>query len=123
MRAPFSRHGFSFEVSRIAGRVVLTAHGPLDASACPVLDRALRDLIDDQGNMAVVVDLADVTVCDLTCTGVLLAAARSAAQRGGELVLAASPAAVQWALEAADAEVGLAVTAQTTLTGRITKTP
>ena len=103
MRAPSSRQGFSFAVGRVSGRVVVTAHGTLDGAACPVLDRALRDLIDDQGNMAVVVNFADVTVPDLACTGVLLAAAASAARRGGELVVAAPPDAVRWALETADA--------------------
>lgn len=117
MRAPFSRRAFSFEVSRVSGRVVVTGHGTLDSSACRVLDRALRDLIDDQGNMAVVVDLADVTVSDLECTGVLLAAAASAAGRGGELTLAAPPLVVRWAVEAADAPGGIAVT------GQIARTP
>ena len=117
MKVPFSRRAFTFEVSRVIGCVVVTAHGRLDSSACPALDRALRDLIDDQGNMAVVVDLADVTVADLECTGVLLAAAASATRRGGELTLAAPPAAVRWAVEAADTPGGIAVT------GQIARTP
>jgi anti-anti-sigma regulatory factor len=123
MRIRSSRRDFSFEVSRIAGRVVVTGHGTLDSSACPVLDRALRDLIDNQGNMAVVVDLADVTVSDLECTSVLLAAAASAACRGGELTLAAPPAAVRWAVEAADAPGGIAVTGQIAPTSKIARTP
>jgi anti-anti-sigma factor len=124
VRAP-SRRAFSFEVSRIAGRVVVVAHGTLDDAACPVLDRALRDLIDNQGNMTVVVDLADVTVSDLACTGVLLAAADSAARRGGALVLASPPPAVRWALEAADADTrgGIAVTGPSALRSGITGTP
>lgn len=117
MRTPSPRRDFSFEVRRVAGRVVVTAHGTLDSTACPVLDRALRDLIDDQGNMVVVVDLADVSVSDLECTGVLLASAASAARRGGKLVLAAPPAAVRWAVDAAEARRGLAVT------GQIARTP
>lgn len=80
MKAPFSLRKFSFEISRIAGRVVVSAHGTLDSAASPILDRALRDLIDNQGNMAVVVDLADVTMPDQACTGVLLEAADA---RGG----------------------------------------
>ena len=123
MRAAPSPQRFSFEVSRVSGRVVFTAHGILDRDACPVLDRALHDLIDNQGNMAVVVDLGNVTVSDLACTGVLLAAAASAARRGGELVLVAPPAAVRWAVEAADARGGIAVTGQSALTGKITGTP
>jgi anti-anti-sigma regulatory factor len=62
--------------------------------------------------MAVVVNFADVTVPDLACTGVLLAAAASAARRGGELVVAAPADAVRWALETADARGGIAVTGQ-----------
>ena len=112
MRVPSSRRVFSFEVSRISGQVVVAAHGKLDNAACRVLDSALRDLIDDQGNMTVVLDLADVTVSDLACTGVLLAAADSAHRRGGELVLAAPPAAVRWAIEAAEAPGGIAVTGE-----------
>lgn len=105
-----SRRGFSFRVRRIFGRVVVSAHGRLDASACATLDRALRDLIEDQGNMAVVVDLADVSVPDLACTGVLLAVADSAAGRGSELVLAHPPDAVAWALAATEAGRDIAVT-------------
>jgi anti-anti-sigma factor len=116
VRAPSSPRGFWFDVSRVSGRVVVTAHGTLDTSVSPVLARVLRDLIDDQGNMAVVVDLGDVTVADLACTGVLLAAACSAASRGGELIVAAPPAAVAWALEAADAKGGIAVTGPTART-------
>ena len=116
MRNPFSHRGFSFDVSRLSGQVVVTLHGALETSACPVLDRVLRDLIDNQGNMAVVVDLADVTVADMACAGVLLAAASSAARRGGELVLAARPEAVKWALDAADGRGGIAVTGQMTRT-------
>lgn len=123
MRTSSSRRGFSFEVSRISGRVVVAAHGSLDREAWPVLDRALRDLIDNQGNMVVVVDLADVTVTDLACTGVFLAAAASAARRGGKLVLAAPPAAVRWAVEAADAPGGIAVTGQIALPSKTTTTP
>jgi anti-anti-sigma factor len=93
-----SRRGFSFRVSRVSGRVVVTARGTLDTSASATLDHALRDLIDDQGNMAVVVDLGEVTVPDLACTGVFLAAAESAASRGGELVITDPPDAVTWAL-------------------------
>lgn len=117
MRAPSSPRGFWFDVSRVSGRVVVTAHGTFDSSASPTLDRVLRDLIDDQGNMAVVVDLGDVTVADLACTGVLLAAADSAASRGGELIVVAPPEAVGWALAAADARGGFAVT------GQIARTP
>lgn len=117
MRTPSSRPAFSFEVSRVAGRVVVALHGTLDDVTCPVLDRALRDLIENQGNMTVVVDLADVLVSDLAYTGVLLPAAASAARRGGELLLAAPPAGVRWALYAADAPGGIAVT------GQIARTP
>ena len=123
MRAPSPRGPFSFEVSRISGRVVVAAHGTLDNAACPVLDKALRDLIDNQGNMTVVVDLADVTVGDLACIGVLAAAADSAARRGGELVVTAPPAVMQWAIEAADAPGDIAVTGPIALPSEVTRTP
>lgn len=47
-------------VGRHMRTVIVTLHGNLDLSASVLLAGVPRDLIDGQGNMAVVVDLADV---------------------------------------------------------------
>lgn len=108
---------FSFTVSRVARQVVVTGHGTLDRAGCAVLDCVLRDLIDDQGNLCVVVELGDVTVSRLECAGVLAEAATSAARRGGELVVVDAPDGLAWALEAARSGGHIV------FTGEIVRTP
>lgn len=109
--------GFSFTVSRVSSRVVITGHGTLDQAGCATLDRILRDLIDDQGNLAVVVELGEVTVSRLECAAVLAEATASAARRGGELVVIDAPDVVAWALDAAQTAGHIA------FTGEIARTP
>ena len=112
MTASSGSQRFAFTVSRVSSRVVVTGHGTLDRAGCATLDRVLRDLIDDQGNLAVVVDLGNVTVSRLECAGVLAEAAASAASRGGELVLVNAPDVVGWALDAARVGGHIAVTGE-----------
>lgn len=101
---------FSFEVSRAKGTVVVTTHGPLDRDGCRVLGAALRDLVDDQGNLAVAVDLADLGAADPSAVSVLATVAASSARRGGELTLADPSTAMTQALTLA----GLAGTIRVT---------
>lgn len=89
---------FSVVISRAMGTVVVFAHGVLDPDSSRVLADTLRDLIDHQGNLAVVVDLRDLAVADPVCLGVLAAAAASAGRRGGELTVADPSKAVAQAL-------------------------
>jgi hypothetical protein len=48
-------------VGRYKGTVMVTVHGELDPLKAAHLRRVLADLIDDQGNVSVVVDLQDAT--------------------------------------------------------------
>ena len=90
--------GFSYTVSRELGTVVVTTAGVLDTAGSQVLDAALRDLVDDQGNLAVVVDVADLDLADPSCLAVLAPAAAAAARQNGELTLAHPSPAVERAL-------------------------
>lgn len=92
---------FSCAVTRVLGVVVVTVHGSLDASSCSALEAVLADLIEGQGNLRVVVDVGDMAVVDPSCLGVLVAAADSAAGRGGEVTFAHPTDSVARALEVA----------------------
>jgi anti-anti-sigma factor len=80
--------------------VVVTVHGPLDTSGCGQLEHVLEDLIDNQGNLKVVLDLLDLTRVEDAGLAVFERAAASAARRGGELILADPSDALYRALEA-----------------------
>lgn len=77
----------SLVVGRLLGTVIVTLHGALDLTASVQLARVLRDLIDDQGNLFVVVDLGNVCRIDGSGVDVLASAADRIATRGGELRL------------------------------------
>lgn len=94
------RAGFSVAIGRALGLVVVTVHGTLDTSTCARFEHVLEDLIDAQGNLAVAVDLRDLTWVDPGGLAVLRGAAVSAAMRGGELILADPCDAVHRALDA-----------------------
>lgn len=93
--------GFSFAVGRALGTVVVTARGTLDAAGSRVLKAVLGDLIDNQGNLAVVVDLHHVTDVDPECLGIFVTAHGWAVMRGGHLCLAGVGPRVASALEEA----------------------
>lgn len=74
-------------VGRALGTVVLTLHGEIVGSGSPYLATVLDDLIDGQGNLAVVVDLGDLRRLDRSAVEVLATAARSIGRKGGRLAL------------------------------------
>lgn len=82
-----TRPAGSVAVGRYLGTVIVTIHGDLDHSASGGLAWVLRDLIDGQGNLAVVVDLRDVCQIDGPGVEILGSAAARIAVRGGELRL------------------------------------
>ena len=55
---------FYVAVGRALGTVVVTVHGNIDVEGCHVLHRLVRDLVEDQGNLDVVLDLWDVDDID-----------------------------------------------------------
>jgi anti-anti-sigma factor len=74
-------------VGRFQGTVVVTLHGDLDANDAWGLSGVLCDLIDGQGNLAVVVDVRDIGAIDDSAVHTLAVAADTIAARGGELRL------------------------------------
>ncbi len=70
------------------GVVVATAHGPLGASEGAGLEDLLVDLIEDQGNLKVVLDVRDVDGLGASGLEVLVAAADAESRLGGELTFA-----------------------------------
>ena len=89
-------------VSRTFGTVVLALHGEIEGSGPPYLGAVLHDLIDGQGNLALVVDLGAARGLDHSVVEVLSAAARSMNRRGGWLRLARPSQAVTRALTAGE---------------------
>ena len=85
-RGPAAPHG-SLAVGRYMGTVIVTLHGDLHLRASAALADAFRDLIDGQGNLAIVVDLGDVDGIDRYGVNVLASAATRMAERGGALRL------------------------------------
>ncbi len=75
-------------VSRAMGVVVVTPHGHLGASEGAALEDVLVDLIEDQGNLKVVLDARDVVGLGPSSLEVLVAAADAEARLGGELTFA-----------------------------------
>lgn len=86
-------------VARVLNRVVLKLHGELDAYSAPALRQALWDLIEEEGDLNVVIDLSAVTFIDSSGLGVLVGAQRNARRRGGELVLSGPTSATFKVLE------------------------
>ncbi len=75
-------------VGRALGTVVVTVHGDLNATTSPQLAEVLRDLIDDQGNLSVVVDARHLTLSQPDGAAALVVAAHWAQRHGGTLAVA-----------------------------------
>ncbi|MGH9149464.1 MAG: STAS domain-containing protein [Acidimicrobiales bacterium] len=91
MVAPVAPPQLRIAISRAMGTVVVTVHGDLDVAGARHLASVLADLIDGQGNLAVVVDLRDAGGPDPAAVGVFAAAAENATRRGGVLSLCDPP--------------------------------
>ena len=96
-RSPTGR-SFSFAISRAMGTVVVTTHGILDQDGARVLGDALLDLVDHQGNLTVIVDVADLRLLDHQCLVPLEPAASAAERRGSRLTFADPSDGMEWAL-------------------------
>lgn len=77
----------SMSFSRELSEVVVSLSGDLYAQTARVLADRLRDVIDQQGNLAVVVDLHAVTYVDSPGMGVLVDASRRLHEKGGYLAI------------------------------------
>ena len=82
-----TRPPFSLVVTRSRGTVVVTAEGELDVDGSEQLRVVLEDLMDNQGNLAVDVDLTNITRTVPAATQVLVDVANRAAQRGAQLTV------------------------------------
>ncbi len=78
----------TFSVSRTGGTVVVTIHGEIDSGDWARIDAILRDLIDAQGNLDVVLDLCEVVSLERDAVPLIVHAARQAHTHGGRLRLA-----------------------------------
>lgn len=74
--------------SRHDQTVVLHLAGDLDVATAPVLRQALAGIVEDQGNLAVQLDLREMTFVDSTGLSVLMAALQRVREKGGRLTLA-----------------------------------
>ncbi len=92
---------FGVAVSRDRGTVVVTVHGYLDLAGAQHLDAVLADLIDGQGNLAVVIDLHDAGDAGMSVfvVSVFAGAAKCASRRGATLSLRGPPPQVHQALQ------------------------
>lgn len=87
---------FSVHYSRDDSQVVVHVAGELDAATAPCLQKALAGVVDDQGNLSVLVDLGGMTFIDSTGLSVLVRAWEKLRLKGGELALAnPSPSALK----------------------------
>ncbi|MEA2703407.1 MAG: hypothetical protein QOD63_1352 [Actinomycetota bacterium] len=74
-------------IGRFQGTVVVSLHGVLDLSLSASLGGVLDDLIEGQGNLAIIVDLRDLKRIDGAGVDILRTAAGQIMARGGELRL------------------------------------
>lgn len=79
--------GFAVAVGRAMGTVVVTVRGDLDLPRSTFLAAVLSDLIDGQGNLAVLVDLRRLGRIDPGGLEMLAQKAKSLERRGGRLRL------------------------------------
>ena len=91
----------AFSIARALGTVVVSARGTLDDVGSLVLEHVLYDLIENQGNMTVVVDLHGVTDVVPGCQDIFVTANGWATIRGGQLTLTGARLRVARALEEA----------------------
>ena len=79
--------------------VVLALVGEIDLYTAPRLQSELTSALSDGKPTQIVVDMSGVEFCDSTGMNVLLAAHRTATERGGQLALAAPRPSVRKILE------------------------
>ncbi len=76
----------------------MTIHGEIDADDWSRISAILRDLIDAQGNLDVVLDLCEVVSLERDAVPLIVHAARQAHTHGGRLRLADRACGERWRL-------------------------
>jgi len=89
----------SLRFSRNDGHVVIEVAGELDIATAPLLHERLADIIEAQGNLAVVLDLAGLTFIDSSGLTALVTAHKRLAAHGGRLNLTRPCPATRRAIE------------------------
>jgi anti-anti-sigma regulatory factor len=79
---------FSIGIGRSGGTVVITIHGVSGDEHWARIDAVLRDIIDAQGNLDVVLDLGEVATLERDAAPLIVHAAQRAHSHGGRLRLA-----------------------------------
>jgi anti-sigma B factor antagonist len=82
---------FSLSFARLDGQVRVSVSGDLDGRSAEQLRDALFDLIEGQGNLSIVLDLAGVTFIDSRGLEALTLALSWTRSRGGTITLARAP--------------------------------
>ena len=80
--------GLDLAYRRDGRDVVVAVRGDIDLASAPYLDQALTELIDEQGNLSVVLDLERLDFIGSTGVALLLKARERAHLRGGRIILA-----------------------------------
>lgn len=86
--APAAPSPFSIGIGRAGGTVVITIHGVTGLDDWERIDAVLRDIIDAQGNLDVLLDLGEVAALERDAAPLIVYAAQRAHSRGGRLRLA-----------------------------------
>lgn len=100
----------SMAVGRAMGTVVVTLRGALDRSGSTLVDDILVDLIDNQGNLTLIVDVRALDCDDGACLEPFRRATLSATRMGGTLTVADPSDALRVLLESS----GLGAAVRTT---------
>ena len=79
---------FDIGIGRTGGTVVITIHGVSSQDDWNRIDAVLRDIIDAQGNLDVVLDLGEVSTLEREVAPLIVQAAQRAHSHGGRLRLA-----------------------------------
>ena len=88
----------SLAVGRGLGTVVVTVDGEVDLAGCELLEAVLMDLIEGQGDLAVVVDLGEAAV-EPEALMVFVAVAKHARRQGTKFLLKEPPTDTREALQ------------------------
>ena len=82
-------------IRRDGDDVVVAVGGDLDLASAPAVARAMRDLIEDQGHLDVVLDLREVSFIDSIGVRAILEARSALCGRNGRFTVTDPSAAVQ----------------------------
>ncbi len=93
---------FSIAVGLASGTVIVTIRGDIDRSGARHLEEILKDLIENQENLRVVVDLRNVARLDPAGVAALLVATNHARRHGGAFAVNEPSGSVPESPEGAD---------------------